>query len=189
MTQTLVASLTCVWGLAAVPGIQEVALKAASGRQEAAPVSFAKDIQPILRANCEACHGDLKTSGLDLRTRDAALKGGDHGVAIVPGSADQSRLYRRVAGLEEPSMPMDGTLTAQQIASIKIWIDQGAHWDPATGEAATARSEGAGRPAALDRTEIPPAARNYWAFKLPVQAPPPAVAGRFENPIDRFLEK
>ena len=38
-------------------------------------------------------------------------------------------------------------------------------------------------------TEIPAAARNYWAFKLPVQAPLPSVAPRFPNPIDRFLEK
>ena len=37
-------------------------------------------------------------------------------------------------------------------------------------------------------TEIPAAARNYWAFKLPVQAPLPEVSPRFQNPIDRFLE-
>src|SRR5207249_4011363 len=80
--QTLVASLICVW-LAVVSGAQE-------------PVSFAKDIRPILQASCERCHGDLQVSGLDLRTRDGALKGGSHGVAIVPGSADQSRLYRRI---------------------------------------------------------------------------------------------
>jgi hypothetical protein len=37
-------------------------------------------------------------------------------------------------------------------------------------------------------TETPAAARNYWAFKLPIQAPLPDVSGRFQNPIDRFLE-
>jgi hypothetical protein len=37
-------------------------------------------------------------------------------------------------------------------------------------------------------TETPAAARNYWAFKLPVQAPLPDVSPRFQNPIDRFLE-
>src|SRR5262245_38480047 len=57
-------------------------------------VSFDKDVRPIFQA-CETCHGELQMSGLDLRTRDGALKGGDHGAAIVPGSADQSRLYRR----------------------------------------------------------------------------------------------
>ena len=179
MTRTLVASLTCVWGLAGASG----ALKAVSGAQE--PVSFAKDIQPIFQAACETCHGDLHTSGLDLRARDTALKGGDHGVAIVPGSADQSRLYRRVAGLEQPSMPMDGMLTPQQIASIKAWIDQGAHWDVAP----AVLSQRASAPSPQERAEIPAAARNYWAFKLPVQAPLPTVPARFGNPIDRFLEK
>src|SRR5436190_6373353 len=33
----------------------------------------------------------------------------------------------------------------------------------------------------------PSAARNYWAFQLPVQAPVPGTA-RFSHPIDRFLE-
>jgi len=37
--------------------------------------------------------------------------------------------------------------------------------------------------------EPPAAARNYWAFKLPVQAPVPDVRAPFTNPIDRFLEQ
>jgi hypothetical protein len=133
-----------------------------------------------------------------LRTRESALKGGDNGAAIVPGKADQSRLYRRIAGLEEPSMPMDGTLTAQQIAAIKAWIDQGAHWDlaatvassrpQAAGEAASGPTR-ASALAALETMEIPAAARDYWAFKLPVQAPVPNASARFQNPIDRFLEQ
>ena len=64
-------------------------------------VSFTRDIQPILQANCWTCHGDaVQLSKLDLRTRDGALKGGDRGAAIVPGRSDDSRLYRVVAGLE-----------------------------------------------------------------------------------------
>ena len=43
--------------------------------------------------------------------------------------------------------------------------------------------------ATQDSPQPPPAARNYWAFKLPVQAPVPEGAARFENPIDRFLEQ
>jgi hypothetical protein len=152
------------------------------------PISFARDIQPILQSSCWTCHGELQTSGLDLRTREGALRGGDNGVAIVPGKADQSRLYRRVAGLEQPSMPMDGTLTAQQVAAIKAWIDQGAHWDLGSGEVAAVPPR-AGALAALENMEIPAAAREYWAFKLPVQVPVPDVSARFKNPIDRFLEQ
>jgi hypothetical protein len=159
----IVAAL-CVWGVA-VARTQD-------------SVSFEKDVRPILQASCETCHGETRTSGLDLRTRDSALKGGDNGAAIVPGRADQSRLYRRIAGLEEPSMPMGGELTAQQIAIIKTWIDQGAHWD-----VSQTQTQSQTPPSA----EIPAAARNYWAFKLPVQAAVPATAN-FSNPIDRFLE-
>jgi hypothetical protein len=44
------------------------------------------------------------------------------------------------------------------------------------------------RIAALENREITPEERNYWAFKLPVQAPLPVVSPDLENPIDRFLE-
>ena len=43
--------------------------------------------------------------------------------------------------------------------------------------------------ATQENSQIPPAARNYWAFKLPVQSAVPETATRFDNPIDRFLEK
>ena len=65
----------------------------------AAPVSFAKDIDPILERECRACHGDTVQLGkLDLSTRDNALRGGARGSDIIPGNAEASRLYRRIAG-------------------------------------------------------------------------------------------
>ena len=78
------------------------------------PVAFATDIRPMLEAKCLGCHGEkLKLSQLDLRTRESAIEGGAHGPSLVPGNAEQSRLYRLVAGLEEPAMPMRGeALTA-----------------------------------------------------------------------------
>ncbi len=157
-----------------------------SGAQD--PVSFARDIRPIVQGTCATCHGELQVSGLDLRTRESALKGGDHGAAIVPGRADQSRLYRRIAGLEQPAMPLKGgKLTAAQIAAVKEWIDQGAHWDAAI-ETIAAPADRAATLAALEHLEIPAAARDYWAFKTPVQAPVPAVS-HFQHPIDRFLDQ
>src|SRR5438034_11330953 len=84
-------------------------------------------------------------------------------------------------------MPMDGTLTSEQISAIKTWIDQGAHWDSDAG--AKAQPVDPSALAALENMEIPPEARNYWAFKLPVQVPLPNVSADLTNPIDRFLEK
>jgi hypothetical protein len=169
------------WGLALL--VSAVPL---SGAQEA--ISFSKTIQPVLRESCLTCHGDLKMSGLDLRTREGALRGGNNGAAIVPGGADQSRLYRRVAGLEQPAMPLDGTLTPQQIGAIKAWIDQGAHWDLVSDSTAADRPA-PNAVARLENAEIPASARDYWAFKLPVQVSLPGAPVRFQHPIDRFLEQ
>ena len=155
-----------------------------------APVSFARDVQPLFEGSCASCHGDTaQLSRFDLRTRESALRGGARGSDIVPGNADGSRLYRRIAGLEQPSMPAQGTpLTAAQVAVVKQWIDEGAKWD-AVASSSTARAAAAASLAALENRAITPEERNYWAFKLPVQAPLPALDNlALTSPIDRFLE-
>jgi mono/diheme cytochrome c family protein len=147
----------------------------------APPISFDKDVKPVLEQHCLSCHGETMQSGkFDLRNRDSALKGGARGSDIVPGDATASRLYRRVAGLERPSMPAQAEpLPAEQIAAIKQWIDEGAAW----GSTATLTST------ALEHRTITAEERNYWAFKLPVKSPLPAVEdASLTNPIDRFLE-
>ena len=151
----------------------------------AQPVSFAADIRPIFENSCWKCHGGaVQLSKLDLRTREAALKGGEHGAAIVPSKAEESRLYRLVAALEKPSMPLDGKLSADQIATIRRWIDQGAVWD-----GAPAATTAPNATAALEEMTIPPEARRYWAFQKPVRPPVPPASRDFTNPIDRFLEQ
>ena len=152
-----------------------------------ARVSFEKDVRPVLETNCVSCHGETLQSGkLDLRTRDSAMRGGARGSDIVPGDADASRLYRRVAGLERPSMPAQADpLPAEQVGAIKKWIEQGAIWDATT----TLAAIGPPSLASLARA-ITPEERSYWAFQLPVQSALPVVDDkRLTNPIDRFLEK
>jgi len=152
-------------------------------------VSFEEDVQPILEKNCLSCHGETPQGRLDLRTRETALKGGARGSDIVPGDATASRLYRRVAGLERPSMPAQAEpLPAEQIAAIKTWIEQGAAWGSST--LTSTGKPSAAALAALENRAITPEERNYWAFKLPVKAPLPAVDDQnLANPVDRFLEK
>jgi hypothetical protein len=145
-------------------------------------VSFSRQIQPVFERSCWNCHGSaVQLSKLDLRTREAALKGGERGPAIVPGNAAQSRLFKLVAGLEKPAMPMDGKLSAADVEAIREWINQGAPWD------ATAAPASAPNLSKLEQGELPPGAREYWAFRLPQQKPAP-VAGSFRHPVDRFLE-
>src|SRR6516162_9144101 len=133
------------------------------------------------------CHGETMQGRFDLRSRESALAGGSRGSDIIPGDADGSRLFRRIAGLEQPTMPAQGApLTASQISAIKQWIDEGAKWDSPLRSA----DAGASTPAlaALESRSITAEERNYWAFKLPAQVPLPAVdSANRTNPIDRFL--
>src|SRR5687767_1760297 len=96
----------------------------------AADVSFTRDIEPIFSKSCWNCHNaDAQLADLDLSTRAAAIRGGEHGAAIVPGNAEQSKLYRMIAGLDSIQMPMGGDkLAPTEIAAIKAWIDRGAEW-------------------------------------------------------------
>lgn len=188
MRRRVLSLVLPVLGAASVAALLGAQAPAPAPAAQPSPVSFAKDIFPVLEANCLTCHGaTMQLARLDLRTRESTLAGGAHGPAIVPGSAEQSRLFRRITGAEAPAMPMSGDpLTPDQIAAIKAWLDQGAAW-----EATTAAAMPAANPlAALERMDITSDQRNYWAFKLPVQAPVPVVAHKdLTNPIDRFVEK
>jgi len=100
----------------------------------ATQVDFARDIKPILEANCLRCHGPEKPkSGFRLDNRQAALKGGEQGVDILPGNSAQSPLIHYVTHLvEDMEMPPIGRgkpLTAEQISLLRGWIDQGAPWN------------------------------------------------------------
>ncbi len=96
---------------------------ALNGESEKVP-RFESDILPIFQANCLVCHGEnLQQNGLDLRTRDGALKGGESGPAILPGSARESLLFEKIYS---GSMPIGGEkLIAQEIELIRHWIDAG----------------------------------------------------------------
>ena len=87
-----------------------------------------------------------------------------------------------VAGLDQPPMPMSGDgLTGAEVDVIRTWIDEGAHWDAGDVPAA------ADALAALENDELPPGARDYWAFRHPQRAPVPA-SPEFSHPVDRFLD-
>lgn len=93
---------------------------------------FRERVEPVLRESCQGCHGGaMALSKLDLRTRDAMLKGGLHGPAIVPGDAARSALYQRVTGEGALQMPPGGPskrLPEPVIEAIRSWINAGAPW-------------------------------------------------------------
>lgn len=104
--------------------------------QRTEPVSFAKELLPILRQNCVACHNASKAeSELALDTVAAILKGGAGGTIVIPGKSAESRLLAVAAGAEEPLMPPAGNkvgaarLTSEHLGLLKRWIDEGAQSD------------------------------------------------------------
>ena len=92
-------------------------------------VDFRRDVQPLLRDHCYACHGpEQQMNGLRLDRRADAMRGGGQSV-IGPGNAEGSRLYHRLIGRSVGArMPPTGPLGPEQIAVLKAWIDQGAEW-------------------------------------------------------------
>src|SRR6185503_1905380 len=94
-------------------------------------IDFVKDVQPIFEAKCLSCHGAKKQeSAFRLDHKASAMKGGDLGRAINPGKSGESSLIRYVVGLDpDLKMPPEGErLSAEQIAILRAWIDQGAAW-------------------------------------------------------------
>jgi cytochrome c553 len=92
----------------------------------AAPLTFEKDVRPILKAHCFQCHGEEgeMKGGLDVRLARFIVKGGKHGPAIVPGKVAESHLLELVSKGE---MPKGKTkLKDQDIATLEGWIAQGA---------------------------------------------------------------
>jgi mono/diheme cytochrome c family protein len=96
-------------------------------------VDFEKDIKPVLKKSCFDCHGPyMQLGNFRLDLRDPALKGGEKGIAIVPGKSAESPLIHYVARLvktmEMPPEDNNDVLTKEQIALLRAWIDQGAKW-------------------------------------------------------------
>ena len=100
-------------------------------------VDFAQDIQPVLERSCVTCHsGEHPKGGFAITTRDSLLHGGKRGEAVVvAGNANDSPLLRLVRDeVEDLEMPPVArrekfpALTTDEVASLRTWVDQGAHW-------------------------------------------------------------
>lgn len=117
---------------------------------------FETSIRPLLIEKCDKCHGtDKQWGSLRLDSREALLKGGDSGPAIVPGQPGESRLVQAIQQTDPSlSMPPKEKLTDRQIADVIRWVEMGAPF-PAT---PTSRKSGYRNP-------------NHWSFR-PIANPP-----------------
>src|SRR5262245_22327595 len=136
-------------------------------------VDFRRDVYPILKENCYACHqGRQASSGIRLDLREELL-GETNGKQLVQvGRGANSRLIHMVSGkVPGKVMPKTGPrLTDRQVAMLRAWIDQGLTWDERLLPALGANSE-------------------HWAFQPITQPTMPQVKNRVwvVNPIDAFI--
>ena len=131
---------------------------------------FETKIRPVLVENCYKCHSaEQKTEkgGLRLDSRDAMLRGGESGPAVVPGKPGASLLLKAIRHDDDVAkMPPKGKLPASVVADFEAWI--------AAGALTPAKSSATG---AIDWA----VARKHWAFQ--------PVRGLDRNPtsIDAIL--
>lgn len=112
------------------------AAAAPSGQSQSATEpheDFSRDVLPILRSNCLACHNDnLAEAGLSLETVETIREGGDSGPAIDREHPEASLLVTRARGEDEDIMPPEENavgaqrLTTEQCDLLQRWIAAGA---------------------------------------------------------------
>jgi len=100
-------------------------------RRDTTGFTYVQDVAPIIKSYCLSCHGSDNDNPSDLYMDDyeTLMKGGKHGVPVVPGNPDQSSLYFKL--LPEPpfgkQMPRGHKkITSQAVKTIHDWIEQGA---------------------------------------------------------------
>jgi hypothetical protein len=133
---------------------------------DSGPLTFNRDIRPILSENCFNCHGmDAKKRQADLRLdvwKSEGKTSGAEAVIDLQNPAESGFLQRLISTDPEERMPpaeSGKSLTPVQIATLRKWIEQGAKY------------------------------QGHWAFTAPQRPPVPEVKnkGWVRNPIDSFV--
>ena len=86
--------------------------------------AFEQNLLPILTARCalSGCHVADGPHGLDFRTYESFIAGGEHGPAFIPGNAEESEIVEQIVSGQ---MPPDGPpLSASEIQLFVDWINQ-----------------------------------------------------------------
>ncbi len=104
-----------------------------------APLSYSRDVLPILAEHCFACHGPdpaAREADLRLDLRESALAVRDDQAVIAPQHPEASLFWQRINSpdpdLRMPPPVAKKPLTDQQRIILRTWIEQGAayqqHW-------------------------------------------------------------
>jgi hypothetical protein len=92
--------------------------------------SFARNILPVFLINCSitGCHDDgSAASGLRLNSYTNVMKGSRYGAVVYPYDAQNSKVVKRITGVETPRMPKNRpSLSTSDQGLIANWINGGA---------------------------------------------------------------
>ena len=137
LRRSLTAGSLVLWAVGAARGADALPDAAKLPPPASRKIDYARDVAPVLADNCFRCHGPKRARNhLRLDSREAALRGGDDAPDIVSGESARSRLIFYVARLvEDKEMPPEGKgdhLTADQVSTLRAWIDQGAAYSAST---------------------------------------------------------
>ncbi|MEZ5351731.1 MAG: PSD1 and planctomycete cytochrome C domain-containing protein [Bryobacteraceae bacterium] len=126
---------------------------------------FETKIRPILVSRCHACHTKTMMGGLRLDSREALVRGGKSGAAVIAGKPSGSLLIQAVQRTHARlKMPPTGALPKEEVDLLVEWVARGAVW-PGTAQAPAAGGH------------------EFWSFQ-PLRKPEAAAVGG----IDSFVE-
>ena len=189
--------------MATLTGVVGANLEATPLANDKAEQLFAHQLWPALVSSCLPCHGDQPEKlkgGLDLRSLESALRGGNTGTALVPGDAPSSPMIEAIEWENEDfQMPPKESerLTPKRVNQFRQWIDAGAPWPSAERMATLVQTtenqwqhpegipmvtSGGLKP---EWTHRPYQPADLWSYQ-PLDKPQPSVSGR--HPIDAFIE-
>ena len=135
---------------------------------------FEASIRPLLVEKCQTCHGpDKQWGALRLDTRDAILKGGETGPAIVPGKPEESLIVKAIRRTgDELKMPPKEALSERQIADLVRWVEMGAPFP---------HTAGPSKPKHRDP--------DHWSFRPVIQPTVPQTQNTAwaSGPWDQFI--
>ena len=142
---------------------------AAAGFAQDQIEKFEMKVRPLLAKSCFGCHTASAMGGLRLDSREALLRGGKSGAAVVVGKPEESLLVKVIDHSHERlKMPPSGKLSDPEIALLRDWVRDGLEF-----------------PARVVEVEK----SSFWSFQPVKKVTPPEVKNTkwVRNAVDRFV--
>ncbi|MEO1616697.1 MAG: PSD1 and planctomycete cytochrome C domain-containing protein [Planctomycetota bacterium] len=180
----ILATFVCLFAFALLP-----AATAAEVDPPAKPTPdqlkfFETKIRPVMVRECYGCHSKQSgqaRGGLQLDSREAMLRGGDSGPAIVPKSLEDSLFFGAITHTDF-IMPPKRKLSDAEIDDFRRWILDGAP-DPRISKPTDSPVS------TIDEAMVAEARETFWAYQPLTGSETPKPHSQWATTdIDRFIE-